>query len=169
MELKFACASCGQHISATRAQIGVTAPCPNCNAAVTVPKTSTLPHPPPAPRQTEFREKKRHKTTVILIDKSGAAKKETKWTDDPAEARNWLIGRLSEIHAGEYVGGSFDEKMVEAIMPSPTERLGVEVMTSSRARSERDEMRDFLKWMLDNDRVPKGLKALIAEALHRWS
>src|SRR5512133_181218 len=103
---RFACPSCGQHLSATRAQIGVTAPCPNCNAAVTVPKTSTLPLPPPAPRQTEFREKKRHKTTVILIDKSGEAKKETKWTDDPAEARNWLIGRLSEIHAGEYVGGS---------------------------------------------------------------
>lgn len=43
MELiRFACASCGQHISATRAQIGATAPCPNCNAAVTVPQTSTL-------------------------------------------------------------------------------------------------------------------------------
>ena len=38
-----------------------------------------------------------------------------------------------------------------------------------RARSEQDEMRDFLKWMLDSDGVPKGLKALIAEALHRWS
>jgi hypothetical protein len=35
-----------------------------------------------------------------------------------------------------------------------------------RARSEQDEMRDFLKWMLDSDGVPKGLKALIAEALH---
>jgi hypothetical protein len=34
-----------------------------------------------------------------------------------------------------------------------------------QAQSERDEMRKFLKWMLDNDRVPKGLKALIAEAL----
>ena len=106
---------------------------------------------------------------MILIDKSGAAKKETKWADNPAEARKWLIGRLSEIHAGQYVGGSFDQKMVEVIMPSTTERLGVEVMTPSRARSELDEMRDFLKWMLDNDRVPKGLKALIAEALHRCS
>ena len=28
---------CGQHISATPAQIGVTAPCPHCSAAVTVP------------------------------------------------------------------------------------------------------------------------------------
>ena len=46
MELiRFACASCGQHLSATRAQIDVTAPCPNCNAAVTVPTTSTLPPP----------------------------------------------------------------------------------------------------------------------------
>jgi predicted RNA-binding Zn-ribbon protein involved in translation (DUF1610 family) len=43
--IRFACASCGQHLSATRAQIGVTAPCPNCNAAVTVPTTSTLPPP----------------------------------------------------------------------------------------------------------------------------
>src|ERR1700746_404178 len=49
MALRFACPSCGQHISATRAQIGITARCPNCNAAVTVPKTSTLPHPAPAP------------------------------------------------------------------------------------------------------------------------
>src|ERR1043166_2426990 len=49
MGIRFTCPSCGQHISATRAQIGVTAPCPNCNAAVTVPKTSTLPPPPPAP------------------------------------------------------------------------------------------------------------------------
>jgi DNA-directed RNA polymerase subunit RPC12/RpoP len=46
MELiRFACARCGQHISAARAQIGITAPCPNCNAAVTVPSASTLPPP----------------------------------------------------------------------------------------------------------------------------
>jgi hypothetical protein len=37
MELKFECPACGQHISATPAPIGVTAPCPNCNTAVTVP------------------------------------------------------------------------------------------------------------------------------------
>jgi len=49
MLLRFACPNCGQHISATPVQIGVTAPCPNCNAAVAVPKTSTLPPPPPAP------------------------------------------------------------------------------------------------------------------------
>jgi hypothetical protein len=124
MDLKFECPSCGQHLSATRSQIGVTAPCPNCNAAVTVPKNSTLPHPP---RETKFPEKKRHQTTVILIE-SGAAvpaktKKVKKWTADPAEARNWLIDRLSEIHAGKYVGGIFDQKMVEVMMPSRTERL----------------------------------------------
>src|SRR5262245_53957862 len=46
MELiRFACASCGHHLSATRGQIGLTAPCPNCNAAVIVPTTSTLPPP----------------------------------------------------------------------------------------------------------------------------
>ena len=50
MELiRFACASCGQHISAATAQIAMVAPCPNCNAAVTVPTTSTLPSPTPAP------------------------------------------------------------------------------------------------------------------------
>jgi hypothetical protein len=124
MDLKFECPSCGQHLSATRSQIGVTAPCPNCNAAVTVPKTSTLPHPP---RQTKFREKKRHKTTVILIENSAVSPPKTKevkkWTDDPAEARNWLIDRLSEIHAGKYLAGIIDQKTVEAMMPSRTERL----------------------------------------------
>ena len=124
MDLKFECPRCGQHLSATRVQIGITAPCPNCNAAVTVPKTSTLPH---SPRETKFREKKRHKTTVILIDTDVAGQAETKEvkksTDDPAEARNWLIDRLSEIHAGKYVGGIFDQKMVEVMMPSRTERL----------------------------------------------
>ena len=49
MLLRFACPSCGRHLSATRAQIGVTVRCPNCNAAVAVPKTSKLPPPPPAP------------------------------------------------------------------------------------------------------------------------
>ena len=49
MLLRFACPSCGRHIFATRAQIGATARCSNCNAAVTVPKTSTLPSPAPEP------------------------------------------------------------------------------------------------------------------------
>src|SRR5215475_6586511 len=49
MDLRFECRTCGQHLSATRSQIGVTAPCPNCNAAVTVPTTSTLPPLAPAP------------------------------------------------------------------------------------------------------------------------
>ena len=133
MDLKFECPSCGQHLSATRVQIGVTAPCPNCNAAVTVPKTSTLPDPP---RETKLRKKKRHKTTVILLESGVAGQAKTKEvkksTDDPAEARNWLIDRLSEIHAGKYVGGIFDQKAVEVMMPSRTERLAVEVMMPSR-------------------------------------
>ena len=49
MLLRFACPSCGRHMFATRAQIGATARCPNCNTAVTVPKTSTLPPPAPEP------------------------------------------------------------------------------------------------------------------------
>ena len=49
MLLSFACPKCGRHISATPAQIGVTIRCSNCNAPVAVPKTSTLPPPPPAP------------------------------------------------------------------------------------------------------------------------
>jgi DNA-directed RNA polymerase subunit RPC12/RpoP len=49
MLIRFACPKCGRHISETRAQIGITVRCPNCNAAVTIPKTSTLPLPPPAP------------------------------------------------------------------------------------------------------------------------
>src|SRR5205807_7055076 len=50
----------------------------------------------------------------------------------PAEARNWLIDRLSEIHAGKYVGGIFDQETVEVMMPSRTERLAVEVTMPSR-------------------------------------
>ncbi|HEY9502319.1 MAG TPA: hypothetical protein VIR01_11880, partial [Pyrinomonadaceae bacterium] len=121
MDLKFECPSCGQHLTAIRSQIGVTAPCPNCNAAVTVPKISTLPH---APLQTKCRKKKRRKTTVILIENSAVApktKEVKKWTGDPAETRNWLIDRLSEIHAGKYLAGIFDQKTVE--VPSRTERL----------------------------------------------
>jgi hypothetical protein len=61
---------------------------------------------------------------VILIETDVAGQAKTKevkkWTDDPAEARNWLIDRLSEIHAGKYVGGIFDQKTVEAMMPSRT-------------------------------------------------
>jgi DNA-directed RNA polymerase subunit RPC12/RpoP len=37
MELKFECPTCGQHLSATSEQIGLTAACPNCNSSVTVP------------------------------------------------------------------------------------------------------------------------------------
>ena len=49
MLIRFACPKCGRHISATRAQIGVTVRCPNCNAAVAVPKPSTTLPPPSAP------------------------------------------------------------------------------------------------------------------------
>jgi hypothetical protein len=133
MDLRFECPRCGQHLSATPSQIGVTAPCPNCNAAVTVPKTSTLPH---SPRETKFREKKRRETTVILFETGVAGQAKTKEvkksTDDPADARNWLIDRLGEIHAGKYLGGILDQKMVETIMPSTTERLAVKVMMPSR-------------------------------------
>jgi hypothetical protein len=124
MDLKFECPSCGQHLSATRSQIGVTAPCPNCNVAVTIPKTSTLPQPA---RQTKFRKEKRRKTTVILLETGVAGQAKTKevkkLTDDPAQARNWLIDRLSEIHAGKYLAGIFDQKRAEVMMPSRTERL----------------------------------------------
>jgi hypothetical protein len=34
-----------------------------------------------------------------------------------------------------------------------------------RAYWERDNMRDFLKWLLAQERIPRGLKALIVEAL----
>ena len=64
----------------------------------------------------------------MILFETGAAgpaktKEHEKWTDDPAEARNWLIDRLSEIQAGQYVGGIFDQKTVEVTTPSRTERL----------------------------------------------
>ena len=46
--IRFACPTCSQHLSATRDQIGMTAPCPSCNGVVTVPIQSTLP-PRPLP------------------------------------------------------------------------------------------------------------------------
>ena len=117
---RFACLSCGQHISATRAQIGVTAPCPNCSAAVTVPKTSTLPPRSPAPLQTKFREKKRYETTVILIDDSVALldnrKKLTKWTSDFTDARNWLIRELDALHGEQYFAGIFDHQQNRSVL-----------------------------------------------------
>ena len=61
---------------------------------------------------------------MILIGTGVAGQAQTKEvrqsTDDPAEARNWLIDRLSEIHAGKYWAGIFDQKTVEAMMPSST-------------------------------------------------
>ena len=119
MDLKFECPSCGQHLSATRSQIGVTAPCPNCNAPVTVPKISTLPPRPPAPRQTKFREKKRYETTVILTDHRAAVpaqtKKLKKWTDDFTDARNWLIRELDAFRGEQYFAGIFDHKQNRSV------------------------------------------------------
>jgi hypothetical protein len=34
-----------------------------------------------------------------------------------------------------------------------------------QAQLERDQLREFLKWMRDHAHIPKGLKAVIAEAL----
>jgi hypothetical protein len=118
MLLRFACPNCGQHISATPVQIGVTAPCPNCNAAVTVPNTSTLfpprPVPLPTPLQPKFQKKKRYETTVILIDDYAAVpaktKKLKKCTDDFTGARNWLIRELGAFRGEQYFAGIFDHK-----------------------------------------------------------
>ena len=46
--IRFGCPRCGQHLSATRDQISMTAPCPICNGVGTVPIQSTLP-PRPLP------------------------------------------------------------------------------------------------------------------------
>src|SRR6266487_1403377 len=48
--IRFACPTCGQHLSATRDQISMTAPCPSCNEVITVPIQSTLPPEPLLPR-----------------------------------------------------------------------------------------------------------------------
>ena len=49
--IRFGCPRCGQHLSATRDQISMTAPCPICNGVVTVPIQSTLPpRPLPLPK-----------------------------------------------------------------------------------------------------------------------
>jgi len=49
--IRFACPTCGQHLSATPDQISMSAPCPICNGMVTVPIQSTLPpRPLPLPK-----------------------------------------------------------------------------------------------------------------------
>ena len=48
--IRFGCPRCGQHLSATRDQISMTAPCPSCNEVITVPIQSTLPPQPLLPR-----------------------------------------------------------------------------------------------------------------------
>src|SRR5215472_274807 len=114
--IRFACANCGQHISAATGQIAIVAPCPNCSTAVTVPTKSTLSPPPPvplpAPLQTRFQTKKRYETTVILIDDPAAEPAKTKevkkWTDDFTDARNWLIRELDAFRGKQYFVGIFD-------------------------------------------------------------
>jgi hypothetical protein len=119
MDLRFECPRCGQHLSATPAQIGLTAPCPNCNAAVTVPKTSTLPHPPPVPGQIKVRKKKRYETTVILIGHCAAVpaktKKLKKWTDDLTVARDWLMRHLGAFRGDQYFAAIFDHKEKKSV------------------------------------------------------
>src|SRR6266704_1329814 len=48
--IRFACPTCGRHLSATRDQISMTAPCPSCNEVITVPIQSTLPPGPLLPQ-----------------------------------------------------------------------------------------------------------------------
>jgi hypothetical protein len=105
---------------------------------------------------------------VILFETGVAGQAKTKEvkksTDDPAEARNWLIDRLSEIHAGKYVGGIFDQKAVEVMMPSRTERLAVEVMMPSRTERLafcRDE------YALDSFTVLQRLLAFMLSESHQ--
>ena len=57
--LRFACPTCGQHLSATPDQISMSAPCPSCNGMVTVPIQSTLP-----PRPMPLPEPQNPRTTV---------------------------------------------------------------------------------------------------------
>ena len=51
---------------------------------------------------------------MILIDDYAAVpektKKLTKWTDDFADARNWLIRELDTLHGEQYFAGIFDHK-----------------------------------------------------------
>ena len=114
MDLRFECPRSGQHLSATRAEIGVTAPCPNCNAAVTVPKTSTLPPPTTSATTDKIPTKKRYETTVILMGQCAAVPGKTmklkKWTDDFTDARNWLVRQLGAFRGDQYFAGIFDHK-----------------------------------------------------------
>jgi DNA-directed RNA polymerase subunit RPC12/RpoP len=48
--IRFGCLRCGRHLSATRDQISMTAPCPSCNEMITVPIQSTLPPRPLLPQ-----------------------------------------------------------------------------------------------------------------------
>jgi transcription elongation factor Elf1 len=54
--IRFGCPRCGQHLSATRDEINMTAPCPSCNEVITVPIQSTLPPQPLLPRSQNSRK-----------------------------------------------------------------------------------------------------------------
>ena len=48
--IRFGCPKCGRHLSASRDQIGMNAPCPSCDEVITVPIQSTLPPQPLLPQ-----------------------------------------------------------------------------------------------------------------------
>ena len=77
------------------------------------------PVPLPVPLQPKFQEKKRYKTTVILIDDYAAepakTKKLKKWTDDFTDARNWLIRELGAFRGKQYFAGIFDHKQKRSV------------------------------------------------------
>ena len=58
--IRFACPTCGQHLSATHDQISMTAPCPNCNGVVTVPIQTPYLHDPCLCRSRRNRAKPPH-------------------------------------------------------------------------------------------------------------
>jgi hypothetical protein len=51
MSFKFECPNCGQHISAAASDIGITAPCPHCSQAITVPNPLSAAPAPSDPFQ----------------------------------------------------------------------------------------------------------------------
>lgn len=53
---KFSCAQCGQHLSATADQVGISAPCPSCGFPVVVPTPVSPQRPPPLPSATQMPE-----------------------------------------------------------------------------------------------------------------
>lgn len=72
MEVRFECSKCGQHISATLEQAGLTAPCPGCGESVTVPSVILQQTPPPiAPLNIPNSTKGRKVNKVLLFSVLG--------------------------------------------------------------------------------------------------